>query len=750
MKINLRFILAYMDDILNPADTAEVSKLLKEDPAAEELVHRISEVVRKRRLSAPELLEEAEGKDANDVAEYLDNLMTPEQIRQFEQRCLDSDEQLAEVASCHEILTLVLGGKSDVPDSTREKLEQVADSVGYTASENGKPSASEPIPLSAVDLPVSDLPENNNATASKVPATFEIPKRDSTWKNKGAVIAIGLLFAAWIYSIATDESLRPGKNQNNSQLANNQAAMNEQHQEQEQDPEATIKQAEGESATVATSKSDAFSEPGEPKSPQTPNKQSTLVASTETEKMSKVSIDPKPPALPKISLDEPDKKFQPPVVKPSEGKPSEEVAMIDKNKEMKPEKEQPNNKEPKPIPAQPKEPVCFTPSIVYTSENQHVIRQAVSQSNAVLIKEMTEIEPGDRLFCLQNSEAEFSVGNGKGNLRVFENSALEILGADEHSCFGFAVRQGRLIFSFQPDVADDAPKKIRLVIQEKPWYFELPQKPGSIIIEVAPQKSTHYEQPPQQGLIIATTWIAGPAVRLLAPGGEWEEIKQAKQLLPLTASQNNAPAKQAGEEAASPLPIPDWATQSEVILSSPKNRDQREFLKKIDGSVNLWLDLEGVASDPNPHIAGLAAQALSLGNRYESLVNILVHSPHEESRTAAINGLREWLPQSPENRETLRTLLNQAVNEETESVIYKLLWGYDEKDARDPEISRQLVTWLRHDQAAVREISIYWIDQLTGKKLGYRPLSSLKTREQGATTWERHLNKVGALLLPTE
>jgi len=67
--------------------------------------------------------------------------------------------------------------------------------------------------------------------------------------------------------------------------------------------------------------------------------------------------------------------------------------MIDKNKEMKPEKKQPKSKEPKPIPAEPKEPVCFTPSIVYTSENQHVIRQAVCQSNAVMIKEMTESDP---------------------------------------------------------------------------------------------------------------------------------------------------------------------------------------------------------------------------------------------------------------------------------------------------------------------------------------------------------------------
>ncbi len=740
MKINLRFILAYMDDILNPADTAEVAKLLKEDPAAEELVHRIGEVVRKRRLSAPQLLDESEGKDANDVAEYLDNLMSPEQIRKFEQNCLDSDERLAEVAGSHEILTLVLGGKGDVPSSTRQRLEEIANSVSEHVPENGKPFGSDPIPLSAVDIPVSELPENEMAAESQVPATFEIPKRNSNWKNKGGIVAIGLLFAAWIYSIATDDSFQFGNAQNTPQLVNKQVAVNEQNQQASTE---INKQELKPSATVET-KQNTSTEAGDSKTPQNPAKQNRLVASTETENSTKSSIDPAPPALPKISLDEP-KGFQPPLVKPSEEKPAEQVAMINKN--AKPEENPPKVENVKPVVAQPKEPICFTPSIVYTSENQQLIRQAVGQTNSVIIMEMTEIEPGDRLFTLRNTEAEFSVDSGKGNLRIFENSAVEILGANEHSCFGFSVKQGRLIFSFQPDAADNASKKIRLVIQEIPWYFELPKEPGSIVIEVTPQKSTHYEQLPPQGLVVASAWVMGPAVRLMAPDGKWEEIKQAKQLLPLASA---GQANQAQKVTESSLPLPEWASQSAVILSSPRGRDQKEFIKKIAGSVNLWLDLEGVASDPNPHIAELAAQALALGGRYESLVNILVHSSHEESRTAAITGLRTWLPQSPKNREILRTLLDQTVNESTAFVVYNLLWGYDKKDARDSELSRQLVAWLRHDHAAVRELSIYWISQLTGKKLGYRPLASLKTREQGATSWERHLAKVGALLPPEE
>lgn len=134
MRLTLRTLLAYMDDILDPADHEDLGKKIEASDFATELIHRSRDAVRRLRLGAPDVLADDSpdvldadpAKDANAVAAYLDNTLPPEQVAEFERACLDTgtaaDVHLAEVTSCHHILTMVLGEPAEIDHKTRRRM----------------------------------------------------------------------------------------------------------------------------------------------------------------------------------------------------------------------------------------------------------------------------------------------------------------------------------------------------------------------------------------------------------------------------------------------------------------------------------------------------------------------------------------------------------------------------------------------------------------------------------------------------
>ena len=122
MRLTLRTLMAYLDDVLSPADTKAIGQKIQESPMAQLLVSRIREVMRRRRLKAPEVVGPEIGIDPNIVAQYLDNTLPTDQYADVERILLSSDELLAETAACHQVLTLILGESAEVSVESRERL----------------------------------------------------------------------------------------------------------------------------------------------------------------------------------------------------------------------------------------------------------------------------------------------------------------------------------------------------------------------------------------------------------------------------------------------------------------------------------------------------------------------------------------------------------------------------------------------------------------------------------------------------
>jgi hypothetical protein len=121
MRLTLRTLLAYVDDTLPPDQAREIGQKVAESHVAQELMERIKKVTRRRGLTVPPAAG-PERIDANTVAEYLDNDLPADRVAEVEEMALNSDVHLAEIAACHQILTLVLGEPAHVPPTARERM----------------------------------------------------------------------------------------------------------------------------------------------------------------------------------------------------------------------------------------------------------------------------------------------------------------------------------------------------------------------------------------------------------------------------------------------------------------------------------------------------------------------------------------------------------------------------------------------------------------------------------------------------
>lgn len=208
-RLTLRTLLAYIDDTLEPTEARTLGKKVAASEEAKQLVERIKRVTRRRGLATPVATDpDDETADPNTVAAYLDNALDSPTLKQVEETCLESDVHLAEVAACHQILTLVLTEPVRVPPNAHRRMYQLVQSPASvhkrrpnkTLPIGGAPPSGEQIEADSADAAL--LLGMNRYTAS------------TTWAARialfgAAAVLVVLLAGAVLLSLRHQQAVPP-------------------------------------------------------------------------------------------------------------------------------------------------------------------------------------------------------------------------------------------------------------------------------------------------------------------------------------------------------------------------------------------------------------------------------------------------------------------------------------------------------------------------------------------------------------
>lgn len=747
MRLTLRTLLAYLDDILEPSQTREIGSKISESGYASALVNRIREVMRRRRLTAPDPSGPGSGLDPNKVAEYLDNTLPPDAVADVEKVCLDSDVHLAEVAASHQILTIVLGEPVEVPSKTRERMYALGSTSNAPQGSNGRQTDN--------GKAAGNSDDGKTTKAVATPFSEGVPdylRSAPVWKRFGPV-AVGLIVGVvWLSMVWSDFDFSGRSGQSSGDLA----AVSD-----------SGPLTDAEAPDVAASNPETGNQQDAETSQNADNV--AVAEATDSDKGTLLaSGDVKPKTFDQLNGFDPQAPPDAPApVAPrntqSDGTnppaPVSPVVIADAANSTRPTTAPPGTPTPiAPDPGLPDEaetskaggtatpaevvPSVPDPEILYESADGLLARY--DKTGWKVMPQRSVLRRGDRLVCPEPFSATCRIDSLGLSVEMSGGTALTFSGATQKAAAIFEITEGR--FAIRRSSDEPAGKPVTIGLQLGDEQCLLTVQPGEVIcgLEIRPVAASAYETPPMKDRYTGDLFVIRGDVQFIAAStGETRHTGPAWSSLTLSDRKQQADMP----ERQPLLATPDWLAIEGRQVSPTQRRYAARFKKEIDESQFLRLSVPAVAMSNIPGISEYAVKLLSVAGLHEELVQAMSRVEFAESRAAAIQGLRGWLPRQPEHAELLKADLEKYFAPDDVDPVYRLLWGYSEDDARNEATSSLLVGWLAGENVVVRQLAFLHVYRLTGQRYDYRAINPSNQRRVAVERWNEHLEKRDGALL---
>ncbi len=743
LRLTLRTLLAYLDDVLQPAEAKALGAKIAELKVASDLMDRIKSVMRRRRLVAPPI-----GPDANMVSDYLDNTLSPQAVNEVEATCLESDVHLAEVAACHQIMTQVHAEPTQATDEIRERLYTLIPGVPSPV-DSATPASPSPVG-SGASHPVASRPNSPNndtppqkpahaASAASPPPVSHLPqqlKPTPAWKRALVPAGVVAVVLGWLLLIVYDPSFN-GSQTKSPEIAQNDGPTNG-------SDETPTPKSEGENAAIVESETKAITDS------ETDDSATASVATNDD-----IPLNPDPPddseTVAKIDVPTPAAGASTPMDVPQPA-PTENGNTA--SAAMKPPATAAETM------PEAKPPELKTPEIVYDSVKGVMLAFNPQENDWSTIARDSQLKTGQQFITPVPFVSSIRVANGRYRIELEGGTLAQFLPPTEDAALGMRLRRGVVSLERPAESAD--PQTFAVHVRNSVLIVQLLDPGSRCLFHMVPREPSAPNQvldgDDWEGLFRAQSGRV--ALNSIGLRGVELEAGQDLEVNPLLTPMPMA-TDETDEEAVAktvavtfrPLDrIPprlsvDRPRQTTTLERLAGNYEQ-EFAVGQPMKVKLSQLVQQAPEQTVFQVAEWGVRCLDSMEAMPEMVAILAKTNlPAEARQAAETGLRNWLALNSNQGELMLTEMKNYFFDETPDTIYRLLWGYRPGDATDAAVGKQLVNWLDHDNLVVRELAFHWAKTLSGgRDYGYRPyVESKQDRSSAIERWENHINNTGAL-----
>ena len=710
MRLTLRTMLAYLDDILEPDDSADLGKKIEESEFATGLVQRTRECMRRVRLGAPPAMGKGMALDPNTVAEYLDNTLAAERVPEFEKICLESDMHLAEVASCHQILTLVLGEPADVDPESRQRMYHIA----AEAEPQAPPVATGPGAEPPVASRPPDVPAGVRRKRPEVPDYLREPRR-RLWPVAAAIVLAALLTFGLLV-IAGPPELREsilaftGRSDADT---NSPAHRGEARKDATDGTEAPLfRPTPAEAPTKRATQAAATTKDGAAAKPEIPADRTPATTPRETPRdltAPPAAVSPVP--APSVTESAP----APGADGVGSEKPTASAALPGEVPAVSPEVA--------PAASLDKQPEAPTASELgrYLGDKD-VLLAFNEQSKAWRRIAPRETLMADELYLtLPLSRTKINLSSGTV-LEQVGPALISLEGTDANNVPTVSVGYGRLLMLPVGKLGT----RVRLHFGDRQGLITLGDADSVVAIDVRRMLPIGADPEAAPGIIAADLYATSGQVN-------WEENGVSKEARAPGRLQLTDIAVQETKEGE----LPQWVT------SASRNKLDENATTTLEQELAverpITLSLKELAGHRQVEVRSLAIRSCAHLGVFEPAIAALSDETQRAERTgwpAYIETFRSEMARGPEVAAQVRMAFQKKHGEVEGRDLYRMLWGYTEEDLKNGGAA-QLVKHLNNDKLDFQVVSAWNLQTITGKS--FRPDSSAARRRPNVMRWSERL-----------